>query len=131
MPAAGAQAARAVVESWLQAFLAADIDAIVSLYAPEATFFGTSGQALVLDPAGVRAYFGRALTWARPVRAQLLQESVKLVVPGVAVVCALAAVAWDDRGSTVTSHGRVTFVLHEDARGWRIAHFHRSSVPAA
>lgn len=120
---------RALIQRWLQAFLAADVDAIAALYAPDATFFGTSGQALVLDAAGVRTYFEQALTWARPVRAELLEESVKVLVPGMAVVCALDAVAWDDRGTTVTSAGRVSFVLRQTAQGWRIVHFHRSALP--
>jgi uncharacterized protein (TIGR02246 family) len=120
---------RAVIGRWLQAFLAADVEAITALYAPDATFFGTSGQNLVLDNAGVRRYFERALTWARPVRAELLEESAKVVIPGMAVVCGLDAVAWSDEGRTVTSEGRVSFVLRETNEGWRIVHFHRSALP--
>lgn len=127
----GVQGPRQVVEAWLRAFLAADVEAVVGLYADDVRFFGTTGDVLVSGQAGVRQYFERALRWARPVRAELLEQDVQVLGPGVVSIAAQDAVAWDDGGTVVTSLGRVSFVLQDAGQGWRIAHFHRSALPGA
>jgi hypothetical protein len=67
-----------VVERWVAAFTASDVDAITQLYAADATFLGTSSRAVVATSADIRRYFERALLNNRP-RSAALGEHV--VVP--------------------------------------------------
>ena len=53
--------AMAVIDKWVQAFGASDVDGITRLYAPDALFMGTGSRTVVTDPAGVRRYFEQAL----------------------------------------------------------------------
>ena len=124
-----AHGAMRVIEQWLQAFLQADVDAICELYAPEATFIGTTSPRLAAEPLSVRRYFEKALLGRPPVRAELLEVHCQLPAPGVAIVSGLDVVAWNADGATVTWPGRVTFVLRQEGDGWRIIHFHRSPLP--
>jgi len=128
--AALAQGALRVIEQWTRAFVEADVDAITSLYAPDASFIGTTSTRLEADPLSVRRYFEKALLGQPPVRAELAEVHCQLPAPGVAIVSGLDVVAWRRGGATVTWPGRVTFVLRCDASGWRIVHFHRSALPA-
>jgi ketosteroid isomerase-like protein len=58
--------ALAVVDRWAAAFAASDVDAITNLYAPDATFIGTSSMAVLTGHAAIRGYFDRALNEDRP-----------------------------------------------------------------
>jgi hypothetical protein len=63
IPAANAdprEDALAIVEKWSKAFTASDVEGIVKLYAPDATFLGTSSKTTVVEPEGIRGYFESA-----------------------------------------------------------------------
>ena len=57
-----------VVDKWTKAFAASDVDAIVSLNAPDALFMGTGSQTVVTEPAAIRKYFEDAPLPADPAR---------------------------------------------------------------
>jgi uncharacterized protein (TIGR02246 family) len=121
--------ALSVVDKWAAAFTASDVDGIVKLYAPDALFLGTGSTAVVTDPAGVRAYFERGLLSRRP-RGAVLTSSQALVLSDTAVVVTgLDETSAVIDGATVTSPGRVTFVVAKRGRQWLIVHFHRSAMP--
>lgn len=63
---AGDQSPRDLVEEWMRLFLAADVDAIVGLYAPGATFTGTTTARFTTPSEDIRSYFVRVLHDRRP-----------------------------------------------------------------
>ena len=46
-----------VLDKWVQAFNASDIEGIVSLYSPDALFIGTGSKEVGTDPEYFRTYF--------------------------------------------------------------------------
>ena len=118
-----------VVEKWAAAFNASDVDAIVALYAPDATFLGTGSRTVVLETADIRQYFERALLTDRPRGAALESRSVMVLSNDAVVITGLDATTAVRDGKTITSPGRVTFVVARRGREWKIVHFHRSAVP--
>ena len=130
---AGASAeseARLVIGRWATAFKESDLDTIVSLYAPDASFFGTGSQTLVTTPAQIRTYFEAALNRNKPRGAELLAHSVQVLSDHAAIVTGLDRISGTKDGAIEYSHGRVTFVLQKRGSAWQIVHFHRSLVPA-
>jgi uncharacterized protein (TIGR02246 family) len=120
-----------VVERWAAAFRASDVDAIVGLYAPDATFLGTGSRAVVLTSAGIRDYFERALLTDRPRGAVLESRSVTVLSGDAVVITGLDTTTALRDGKTISAPGRVTFVgaRRGASADWKIVHFHRSSVP--
>jgi uncharacterized protein (TIGR02246 family) len=118
-----------VVQKWAAAFNASDVDAIVSLYAPDALFLGTGSRTLVLDPAGIREYFERALLTDRPRGAKLLSYSMRVMSEHSVVITGLDETTATRDGKTIGNPGRVTFVVAKRGNEWKIVHFHRSGVP--
>jgi len=118
-----------VVEKWTAAFNASDVDAIVALYAPDAMFLGTGSRTVVLETADIRQYFERALLTDRPRGAALESRSVMVLSNDAVVITGLDATTAVRDGKTITSPGRVTFVVARRGPEWKIVHFHRSAVP--
>ena len=118
-----------VVEKWTAAFNASDVDAIVSLYAADAMFLGTGSRTVVLKTAEIRQYFERALLTDRPRGAVLESRSVMALSNDAVVITGLDATTAVRDGKTITSPGRVTFVVARRGPEWKIVHFHRSAVP--
>lgn len=117
--------ARQLIDAWIRAFVTSDLEAILGLYAPNATFTGTSSQRYTRDPGDVRAYFERVLCAAKPAAAEVLECEIQNL-GDVAIATALDNIAWEDGRK---SKGRVTFVLRRMSDTWRIESFHRSEVP--
>jgi uncharacterized protein (TIGR02246 family) len=119
-----------VVQRWTTAFNESNVDAIVSLYAPDALFLGTGSKSLVTAPNEIRSYFAAALTKDKPRGAQLLDHSVKVLSDSVVLVTGLDRVTGTKDGSVYQHDGRVSFVLEKRGESWQIVHFHRSALPA-
>jgi uncharacterized protein (TIGR02246 family) len=122
--------ALAVVDRWAAAFAASDVDAIVALHAPEATFVGTSSTSVLTGHDAIRGYFERALLVDRPRGAALGERAVTVVSPREVVVTGLDTTTRVRAGERIDTPGRVTFVVAKQGREWRIVHFHRSALPA-
>lgn len=122
--------AREVVQRWATAFSESNVDAIVGLYAPDASFFGTGSKALVTTPEQIRSYF-QGLHRDKPRAARLDAPLVQVVSDDVVIVTGIDRVSGTRDGSVYHAEGRVTFVLHKRGPGWQIAHFHRSALPAS
>jgi uncharacterized protein (TIGR02246 family) len=118
-----------VVEKWAAAFRASDVDAIVALYAPDALFLGTGSRTVVRKTEEIRQYFERALLTDRPRGAVLESHSVLALSDGAVVITGLDTTAAVRDGKTISSPGRVTFVVAQRGAEWKIVHFHRSAVP--
>ena len=119
-----------VIAQWAKAFDESNVDAIVSLYAPDALFFGTGSKTLVSTPEQIRSYFG-GLQKDKPRGARLLEHSVKVISENVVIVTGLDQVSGTKDGSVYHADGRVSFVLEKRGSGWKIVHFHRSAVPTS
>jgi len=118
-----------VIEKWAAAFRASDVDAIVALYAPDALFLGTGSRTVVNKTAEIRQYFERALLTDRPRGAVLESRSVIALSDGAVVITGLDTTTAVRDGKTISSPGRVTFVVAKRGAEWKIVHFHRSAVP--
>ena len=88
-----------VVEKWAKAFTDSDVDGIVKLYAPEATFLGTGGKTVVVKPDEIRKYFEQALLSNRPRGAKLDSHSAMEVSDTAVVVTGLDTVTGDETAS--------------------------------
>ena len=119
-----------VVERWMKAFSASDVDAIVDLYASDAVFMGTGTKAIVTQPQAVRKYFEAALVSNRKFVASLVDSSVVALNESTVVVTGLDKLSVTVDGKTQDLLGRVTFVLSKRDSVWKIVHFHRSAMPA-
>jgi uncharacterized protein (TIGR02246 family) len=128
--ASPASEAMAVVQRWATAFNESNVDAIVSLYAPDASFFGTGSKTLVTTPEQIRSYFDTGLHRDQPRGAELLEHTVKVLSDDMVIVTGLDRVSGTKEGTVYHADGRVTFVLERRGADWKIVHFHRSALPA-
>jgi uncharacterized protein (TIGR02246 family) len=119
-----------VVELWAKAFTAADVDSVVGLYAADAVFMGTGSKSIVSQPEGIRKYFEVTLLGNRKFVASLVDSSVVALDDMNVVVTGLDKLVATVDGKSQDIFGRVTFILSKRESGWKIVHFHRSSMPA-
>jgi len=120
---------RDLVFAWTRAFAAADLEAVLALYAQDATFIGTSSAGFTQSPADIRAYFQRVLKDRTPGRADVV-DCIVQEHGDTAIVTLLDHIVWSDAYLPIESKGRATFVLQRRAERWLIVSFHRSEVPA-
>ncbi len=118
-----------VMDKWTKAFTESDVDAIVSLYAPDALFIGTGSKAVVSKPEGIRKYFEAALLTNRPRSATLNSYEAMPLADGAFIITGLDTVTQVKDGNPVSAAGRVTFVIAKRGADWQIVHFHRSAMP--
>ena len=118
-----------VLEKWTKAFSDSDVDGIVKLYASDALFLGTGSKTVVVEPAGIRTYFERALLTNKPRGAKLNSYSAMVVSDTTVVVTGLDSVSGVRDGTPYSANGRVTFVVAKRGSEWQIVHFHRSAMP--
>ena len=121
--------ALAVVDEWVKAFAASDVDAIVKLNAPDALFMGTGSKTVVTDPADIRKYFENALLTRKPRAAPISSSEVMVLSDSTVVIAGLNTSTGVLDGKTFSNPGRVTFVIAKRGPEWKIVHFHRSAMP--
>ena len=119
-----------VIEKWAKAFNDSDVDGIVSLYAPDALFFGTGSQTLVTKTEDVRKYFEQALLTNKPKSASLGEHSTMVLSDNTVVVTGLDSAGGTRDGKPYATAGRTTFVVAKRDGIWKIVHFHRSAKPS-
>lgn len=121
--------ALAVVDEWVKAFAASDVDAIVKLNAPDALFMGTGSKSVVTDPAEIRKYFENTLLTRKPRAAPISSSEVMVLSDSTVIVAGLNTSTGVLDGKTFSNPGRVTFVIAKRGPEWKIVHFHRSAMP--
>jgi uncharacterized protein (TIGR02246 family) len=119
-----------VVERWSKAFTEADVDTIVSLYAPDAAFIGTGSKTILTQPEDIRKYFQGALLGTRRFVATIVANSVTPASETAYVITAMDKLVVTVDGKSQDVFGRVTFVVAKRDSGWKIVSFHRSTMPA-
>jgi uncharacterized protein (TIGR02246 family) len=118
-----------IVDRWVKAFAASDVDAIVKLYAPDALFMGTGSKAVVTKSEGIRTYFEAGLLVNRPRGATLNSFESMVLSDGAVLVTGLDTLTGVKDGNPTSSSGRVTFVVAKRGADWQIVHFPRSAMP--
>jgi uncharacterized protein (TIGR02246 family) len=120
------------VTAWIPrriAFAASDVDRIVSFYAPDALFIGTSSKSVVTETIGIRTYFERTLSTDRPRGAPISEKFVKILSEDAVLVTGLNTSTGVRDGKPYANSGRITFVISKRDDGWKIVHMHRSAMP--
>jgi len=124
------QEALDVVEQWSSAFTLSDTETVMSLFASDAVFIGTTSKTLVTGTEGIRHYFESNLTGAKRYVSVLTDTLADAVSEDVAIVTALNKITITDNNQTELAMGRLSIALRKHADGWKIVHFHRSAMPA-
>jgi uncharacterized protein (TIGR02246 family) len=120
--------ALSVVEKWDKAFIASDVDAMVRLYAPDATFIGTSSKMPVVKTEGIRSYFENAFL-TKFQSATFEEYAATVLSDSTVLVTGLDMIDGMRDGRPVHAEGRVTFLVAKRGSDWQIVHFHRSAIP--
>jgi uncharacterized protein (TIGR02246 family) len=121
--------ALSALHAWVDAVNRHDLEAIVAIFAPDASFFGTSTQALVSSSEGIRQYFDAVLKNSVPLKVALGLVTISELSPDSAVITGYDKWQVTLNGESVEGIGRlsVAVVLRDDQ--WRIISFHRSTMP--
>ena len=117
-----------VLDKWVQAFNASDIEGIVSLYSPDALFIGTGSKEVGTDPEYFRTYF-QSLKRDMPRGAKLESYPALELSSTVVLISGLDTVSGTKDGVVFHRPGRASFVLAKRADKWQIVQFHRSAMP--
>jgi uncharacterized protein (TIGR02246 family) len=120
--------ALSVVEKWDKAFVASDVEAMVRLYAPDATFIGTSSKMPVVKAEGIRSYFDNAFL-TKFQSATFREYAATVLSDNTVLVTGLDMIDGMRDGRPVHAEGRVTFLVARRGSDWQIVHFHRSAIP--
>ena len=118
-----------VVQSWTNALNRNDVDGIVSTFATNASFFGTSTKNLVTTPLGIRQYFEVVYAQFAPLSVELGQLVANDLSPDSAVVTGYDKWKVTIEGKTVERVGRLSIAVARKDGEWRIVSFHRSALP--
>ena len=119
---------RSVIHRWCSAFVASDVDSLVSMYSSDTVFMGTSSQQIINSSNAIREYFVKATLDRTPKSADLVELQLR-DYGSVVVATALDRIEWSDSKLPQVSLGRVTFVFLKTAQDWKIVNFHRSRLP--
>ena len=121
--------ALSALHAWVDAVNRHDLEAIVAIFSPDASFFGTSTQTLVSSSEGIRQYFDVALKNYAPLRAALGSVTVSELSPDSAVITGYDKWQVTLNGESVEGIGRLSVAVALRDNHWRIISFHRSSMP--
>jgi uncharacterized protein (TIGR02246 family) len=121
--------ALSVLDAWVDAVNRHDLEAIVAIFAPDASFFGTSTQTLVSSSEGIRQYFDVVLKNYAPLRAALGSVTVSELSPDSAVITGYDKWQVTLNGESVEGIGRLSVAVALRDNHWRIISFHRSAMP--
>ena len=127
--AAPKEEALVVLDQWVKAFAASDVDAIVALYSGDALFMGTGSKTVVTEPAAIRKYFEDAILTRRPRAAPISSSEVMVLSDSAVLIAGLNDSMGVTDGKPFSNPGRVTFVIAKRGSEWKIVHFHRSAMP--
>ena len=121
--------ALSALHAWIDAVNRHDLEAIAAIFAPDASFFGTSTQTLVSSSDGIRQYFDVVLKNYAPLRAALGSVIVSELSPDSAVITGYDNWQVTLNGESVEGIGRLSVAVALRDKHWRIISFHRSAMP--
>jgi len=118
-----------LAERWSHSFTQADVSAVMSLFAPDAVFLGTSSKTIVAGTEGIKKYFENSLLGSRRFVSMLTDIHVTALCDDVAVVTALNKMTITENNHSDDVVGRLSITARKREGQWKIAHFHRSAMP--
>ena len=118
-----------VANAWVAAVNQQDLDGIVSNFATDANFFGTTTKTLISDAQGVRQYFEKVIQAYAPVKVELGQVTVTELSADSAVITGFDRWKVTVNGAPVEAIGRLSMAVAVRNGQWRIVSFHRSTMP--
>jgi hypothetical protein len=118
-----------LAERWSSAFTQADVNAVISLFAPDAVFLGTSSKTIVSDTEGIKEYFENSLLGSRRYVSVLTDIHVTALSHDAAMITALNTITITDNNQSDDVLGRLSIAARKSEGEWKIAHFHRSAMP--
>ena len=118
-----------LAERWSSAFTQADVTAVMSLFAPDAVFLGTSSKTIVASTEGIKDYFENSLLGSRRYVSVLSDIHVSALSDDVAMITALNTITITDNNQSDDVLGRLSITARKREGEWKIAHFHRSAMP--
>ena len=123
--------ALAAYEKFFAYFTTDNHDQLVTVFSPDAFFFGTISPELITAPEDIREYFVKALSSSRgEVKANLFGTTATRLSDDVVIVTA----TWQsertlDGKMTTNGPSRNTSVMHKRGDRWFIVQFHNSWKP--
>jgi len=114
-------------DRWVAAFNANDIDTLVNLYAPDATFVGTLGKNLLHGRSAVRAYFARLAGSGDHVT--IGEREIVALDDHVAYITGSYEFTTAREVRRRTSPARFSMILIKHGGTWLIVHHHSSRRP--
>lgn len=121
--------ALSALHAWVDAVNRHDLEAIVEIFAPDASFFGTSTQALVSSSEGIRQYFDAVLKNYVPLKVALGLVTISELSPDSAVITGYDKWQVTLNGESIEGMGRLSVAVALRDDHWRIISFHRSAMP--
>lgn len=118
-PAGPAEDGAAAIDRWVAAYNAADLEALMKAYAPDALLQGTSEPQINVGTADLRQYFKRLPAGGSSVS---IQERRMVVVNDTTV---LGLGFYSFKGGPA----RFSFLVVKRGNDWLIQHHHSSSIP--
>ena len=116
--------ASVVVERWVTAFNSNDVDALVSLYAPNAILVGSTGLVLKEGREAIRGYFARLAKSGDKVA--FGDRKIIVLDDNVAYATGFYEFSAVRNGEVKKSWAGFSLVLVKHASDWLIAHHHSS-----
>ena len=117
------------VEKFKTAFDAADVQGVVSLFAPDALFLGTLSPILATKSEQIDEYF-QGIKFATPRSITIESSSAVVLSENAVLFTGLDKFTSTKEGKTVDLPARFTMLITKGDQGWRIKHFHSSARPA-
>ena len=125
------EAAHRLLEKWIYAINTYDLEAVMSLYAADVLFFGTSSQNLLKKTEDIQQYFEQAFINLRPLTASIGEYAVMEITDSTLAISAFDHWSITQSGKIVTANGRLTLVIKKEGAQWKIINFHRSALPVS
>ena len=121
--------ALSALHTWVDAVNRHDLEAIVEIFASDASFFGTTTQTLVSSSDGIRQYFDAVLKNYVPLKVALGLVTVSELSPASAVITGYDKWQVTLNGESVDGVGRLSVAVALRDGHWYIISFHRSAMP--
>jgi uncharacterized protein (TIGR02246 family) len=123
--------ALAAYQSFFELFITDNHDQIVTLFAPDALFYGTRSTELATTREEIRQYFVEALSGKRgTVRATPFEHTAMLLSDNVVAISGKWQSERTSEGKMVTAGpSRITVVMQKRGDRWWIVQFHNSPTP--
>jgi uncharacterized protein (TIGR02246 family) len=119
-----------VLEQFKKAFDAADMQTVVSLFAPDALVLPTTNPKLLTTTKEFDDYF-QPLTRLAPLSMKIDTSSAVVLSDNAVLFTGMDTFGLTRDGRAVEVPARYTILVTKGDRNWRISHFHSSARPGS